>query len=83
MKSLTVHNIDIQLMKIIEAKAIEWGLSLNKTIKKLLQQQLMPQNEQKDENPFNEIAGKWTATEHKAFEENTTQFSQIDESLWQ
>lgn len=83
MKSLTVHNIDVQLMQIIETKAAEWGLSLNKTIKKLLQDQLMPGPPQRDDNPFNEIAGKWSTAAHKAFEKNTAQFSQVDDSLWQ
>lgn len=83
MKSLTIHNIDIQLMQIIEAKAAEWGLSLNKTIKRLLKEHLSNEPVQKDANPFNEIAGKWSATEHKAFEKNTAQFNEIDKTLWQ
>jgi len=83
MKSLTIHNIDVRLMDIIERKAAEWDLSLNKTIKKLLRQQLLNEPELKDGNPFNDIAGKWTEAEHNAFTKNTTYFSQIDGSLWE
>lgn len=83
MKSLTVHNIDNHLMKIIEKKAVEWDLSLNKTIKKLLRQQLLNEPKLKDDNPFKAHEGKWTKAEHKAFTENTAYFNQIDDSLWQ
>ncbi len=83
MKSLTIHNIDVSLMQIIERKAAEWDLSLNKTIKRLLRQQLLNEPEIKDENPFNAIAGKWSSTEHQTFTENTAYFNQIDDSLWQ
>jgi len=83
MKSLTIHNIEVSLMRIIEGKAAEWDLSLNKTIKRLLRQQLLNEPEVKDENPFNKIAGKWSSVEHKAFTENTAYFNQIDNSLWQ
>jgi len=82
-KSLTIHNIDIQLMKIIEIKATEWGLSLNKTIKKLLSEHLMNEPAQKDDNPFDTIAGKWSEAQHKTFEEDTAHFGQIDTSIWQ
>jgi len=83
MKSLTIHNIDVSLMRIIESKATEWDLSLNKTIKRLLRQQLLNEPEIKDDNPFNTVAGKWTSTEHKVFTENIAYFNQIDDSLWQ
>ena len=40
MKSITIHGIDEPLEKLIKSRAREEGLSINKTLKKLLEQSL-------------------------------------------
>ncbi|MGB5615690.1 MAG: hypothetical protein WBM78_02535, partial [Desulfobacterales bacterium] len=40
MKSITIHGIDEPLVKLIKSKAKQEGLSINKTIKKILESSL-------------------------------------------
>ena len=50
MKSITIHGVDKQLTDLIKSKAESEGLSINKTIKKLLETSLgvKPQVEKKN-----------------------------------
>ena len=82
MKSITVHNIDSEIVEFIEEKAREWDLSLNKTIKRILKKyksESKPNNEKKD---FFQFIGKWTEEEFNEFQKNTEIFNKIDEDLW-
>ena len=71
-------------MALIEKKARETGLSLNKTIKLLLAEAvgLNPLEETKT-NPFEEFCGIWSKSDREAFEQRTKDFSKIDPSDWE
>ncbi|OGS35978.1 MAG: hypothetical protein A2293_06130 [Elusimicrobia bacterium RIFOXYB2_FULL_49_7] len=85
MKAITIHGIDPVMEKLILQKAHESGVSLNKTLKKLLEHALgiRPAETQKHRNDFAEFAGKWTEKEFKTFEESVAPFRQIDKDDWQ
>ena len=70
MKSITIHGIDDFFAERIKAKAESEGLSIRKTLKKLIEAALdvKPRPEKKD---FEEFSGLWTESDLKEFEENT------------
>lgn len=83
MKSITIHNLDRRTADLIEQKARESGLSLNKTIKKLLQKALgiSSENEAKI-NEFKEFSGVWDEADFDEFERNVRYFGDIDKNDW-
>lgn len=81
MKSITVHNLDNELHNGIKEHAQMYGLSLNKTIKKLLKKSLGISTTKK-KNDFSKFVGVWSDKEFKEFEKNTQQFEVIDEEEW-
>jgi hypothetical protein len=85
MKSMTIHGIDSQLAELIKSKAESEGLSINKTIKKILETALgvKPQPPHQNMDEFREFCGVWTDDELKAFEENTSAIRVVDSEDWQ
>jgi hypothetical protein len=85
MKSMTVHGIDKQLADLIKSRAEAEGLSINKTIKKLLETALgvKPRPPRQNLNDFKEFCDIWTEEDLKEFEENTSDTSTIDPEDWQ
>lgn len=85
MKSMTIHGIDDQLAKLIKARAKAEGLSVNKTLKKLLEISLgvKPQPEKKNLKDFKEFSGVWDEEDLSEFEENTSSSRTIDPEDWQ
>ena len=85
MKSMTIHGIDRQLAELIQSKAESEGLSINKTIKKILETALgvKPQPPQRNIEDFKEFHGIWTDDELTAFEENTSETRTVDTEDWQ
>jgi hypothetical protein len=84
MKSLTIHGIDDPVIKLIKAKAENDGESMNKTIKKLLEQSLgitsgATQPHRKD---FEALCGIWKKGDKKSFDSAVSDFEKIDESEW-
>jgi hypothetical protein len=84
MKSMTIHGIDEHLEKLIRLKAEAEGLSINKTIKKLLETALgvKPRTELNNLDDFKEFSGLWTHTDLKEFEAATTDTRTIDLNDW-
>jgi hypothetical protein len=85
MKSITIHGIDEQLANLIKSKAESEGLSVNKTVKKILEVSLgvRPQNDRKNLDDFKEFCGVWTQADLDEFEEKTADFGKIDKKDWQ
>jgi len=80
MKSISIHKIDDKLMALIEKKAREKGLSLNKTIKLLLAEAVGLKLRKNDS--FDEFCGVWSEDEFKEFEHRVADFNQIDPTDW-
>lgn len=83
MKSITIHGLDDPLDKLIREKARLYGLSLNKTIKKLLRDSLGINNRKHDNKAqFKDLFGVWSQKDLKEFEQNTKDFEKIDAEDW-
>ncbi len=76
MKSITMHNIDELMDKIIREKAASEGLSLNKTIKSLLEKSLgiQPGKEHDRKKDFLDLFGIWSESEAKEFNRSLKEF---------
>jgi plasmid stability protein len=85
MKSITIHGLDEQLARTIRSLADREGLSLNKTIKKVLRSALGLDDQGKAtrREQFTDLFGTWTKQDFEEFQENTADFSQVDPSDWQ
>jgi hypothetical protein len=79
MKSITIHGIDDSLSELIKYRARSEGLSINKTIKKLLEETLgvKPRKKGINRSDFEEFCGIWSESELAEFEENTKDLRNI------
>jgi len=84
MKSITIHGLDENLDRAIRSLAEREGLSMNKTIKKVLRSALGLDDQGKAtrREQFTDLFGTWTKQDLVEFQENTADFSQIDSSDW-
>ncbi len=82
MKSITVHQLDEELLNGIEKLANEHGASLNRTIKQLLRQALGLESIKKPPVDFSDLCGVWSAAELKEFEENTAELNHVQAGDW-
>jgi hypothetical protein len=85
MKSITIHGIDDPLAELIKSKAQSEGLSVNKTVKKLLEESLgvKPRNKGVNRSDFEEFSGIWSESERTEFEDKTKDLRNIDYKDWQ
>ncbi|MBN1999598.1 hypothetical protein JW935_18735 [candidate division KSB1 bacterium] len=84
MKSITIHNLDDRASEKLSEVAKAQGLSLNKTIKKILYESLgLKVGENKDHSEdFSEFFGNWSKEEGKIFEAAIQDFEKIDREDW-
>ena len=85
MKSITLHNIDGPLAELIKSKARSEGLSMNKTIQKILEESLgvRQKNGGAFRSDFEQFCGIWSEKDLSEFNEKTDDFNQIDPEDWQ
>ena len=85
MKSFTIHGVEKPLAGLIKDKAESEGLSINKTIKKVLEEYLgvKPQPDRKNLGDFKAFCGLWTQDDLSEFENRTSDLRKIDHSDWQ
>jgi hypothetical protein len=85
MKSITIHDLEDSVEALIQQKAREEGLSLNKTVKMLLRQALglAPGGNGDKKADFSEFCGVWTKADEAEFEKNTKDLRQVDPRDWQ
>jgi len=85
MKSVTIHGIDDPLAKLIKSKAQSEGLSINKTVKKLLEESLgvKPRNKGINRSDFEEFFGIWSESERIEFEDRTDELRNVNYEDWQ
>ena len=84
MKSITIHGLDEHLDRAIRNLADREGLSLNKTIKKVLRRALGldGQSMTARREQFTDLFGTWSKQDIEEFRENTAEFSRVDLSDW-
>ena len=85
MKSITIHKIDAPLAELIKSKAKSEGLSINKTVKKILEESLgvKPKHSGAFRKDFEEFCGIWSDVDLAEFNETTEYFNKIDPEDWQ
>lgn len=85
MKSITIHGIDEPLAELIKSKAQTEGLSINKTLKKVLEEAfgVKPRHQGTDRSEFEEFCGIWSKTELAEFEIKTNKLRKVDPGDWQ
>ena len=85
MKSITLHKIDDPLFDLIKSKAKSEGLSINKTVKKILEESLgvKPMPNGAFRNDFEEFCGMWSDTELNEFQERTADLRKINSGDWE
>jgi len=85
MKSITIHGIDAPLAEMLRSKASSEGLSMNKTIKKILEEALgvRPPRFDKNRRQFETFCGKWSRTDLDEFNRRTEALEAVDPGDWQ
>lgn|GEM_PF-717222 len=75
MKSIMIHGIDKNLENMINSRARAEGLSINKSVKKLLEESLgiKPAQTGKHRDDFKEFCGLWSNTDLAEFEAETAE----------
>ncbi len=81
-KSITIHGIDSELGSKIAEKSAEYGLSQNRTVKKLLRKTLQSDPKASRRELFSDLFGNWSASEKSDFEKRIADFETIEESDW-
>ncbi|MCK4493468.1 MAG: hypothetical protein KAU26_05400 [Methylococcales bacterium] len=83
MKSITIHGLEEPLNTLIRDKAKIQSLSLNKTIKKLLEDALNITQKQTDyREDFIEFLGCWNQQQVNEFNQIIEECTQIDTEDW-
>jgi hypothetical protein len=84
MKSITIHGLDETLDKLIRKRAMKQGNSLNKTIKRLLEESLGIHKKQNSghRDDFLDLFGIWTKKEAERFSGITQDLEKIDKEDW-
>ncbi|MHC4873091.1 MAG: hypothetical protein ACYTFY_14710 [Planctomycetota bacterium] len=85
MKSITIHGLDSQTAKMIQDRAENENLSLNKTIKKLLEEALgiKPKDSGNHADEFAEFYGSWDEKDVEEFNKATADLRKIDKEDWE
>jgi hypothetical protein len=85
MKSITIHGMEEPLAALIKARAEAEGLSLNQTIKNLLEEALgMKVNSSgRHREDFERFCGCWTKKDLAEFEKTQKPFEKVDPEDWQ
>jgi hypothetical protein len=80
--SFNLRGIPADLMALLKKEAKRLHTSVNVLILKMIERGLGFSCEKLVYHDLDHLAGSWTSTEEKAFEENTKQFEKIDKELW-
>ncbi|OGJ86977.1 MAG: hypothetical protein A2268_07135 [Candidatus Raymondbacteria bacterium RifOxyA12_full_50_37] len=85
MKAITLHDIDREMANLIVQKSHDQGLSLNKTIKKLLEQALgiRPAERGIHRKDFAEFAGAWSKDDFDHFMGTMKACRRMDKEDWE
>jgi hypothetical protein len=85
MKSITIHDVDGPVFELLKERAHNDGVSLNKTIKKLLDQALGIKSvrDEPHRGEFKALCGKWGREEKALFDKAVADFEKIDPAEWQ
>lgn len=84
-RAITLRNLPPELERRVEAEARARGWSLNRTVIRLLEQQLLPEAPPlapRRHRDLDRLAGSWTAEEAAEFDRSLTATRKVDPELW-
>ncbi len=84
MKSITIHDIQIPLSQCLKTEAVRNGMSLNKTIKRILSEYFgLSAGEKVDhKKDFEGFLGVWSKEDQNEFKKKTEEFEKISPEDW-
>lgn len=86
MKAITLRNVPPTVARKIEERSRELGLSLNKTVIRLLEERLLPAGGSplgsRRYHDLDDLAGAWSDEEAAAFDRAVAEERKIDEEIW-
>jgi len=85
MKTITLRKLPPELEQKVEAKSRELGLSLNKTVIRLLEERLIPRSTAlggRRHTDLDHLGGSWSDEEADEFDESLGEQRQIEPELW-
>jgi len=80
--NFNLRGIPSELMVLLKREAKRLRTSVNVLILQMIERGLGFAREKTRYHDLDHLAGSWSATEEKSFEENTQYFEQIDKELW-
>lgn len=84
MGSITIHNVDEHLAALLKKRADEAGTSVNRTVKRLLEQALglKPRPDGGNRHEFAAFLGVWSDEELSQFNSATADLEAVDDADW-
>ena len=84
MKSITIHGLDQPLWSILKSRAESEGISMNKTIKQLLERAvgITPSEVNDKKEQFREFSGVWSKNDLSEFIASTRVFEEVNPEDW-
>jgi len=84
MTSITIHGIDDHLAGLLKKKAEDAGTSMNRTVKRLLEEAmgLKPRPKHDRRELYESFLGVWTDRDVEAFRSATADFEKVDDADW-
>jgi hypothetical protein len=85
MKSITIHGVDDVLAARLKQTAERWGTSMNRTVKRLLEEALgmKPRPPGHNREQFEGFCGAWSGDDLAEFQRATADFERVDDGDWQ
>lgn len=85
MRTITLRNLPPELEEQVEVRAKELGLSLNRTVARLLEEHLLPPSRPLGSRRYRDLdhlAGSWSPEEADEFDRSLGEQRRIDPELW-
>jgi hypothetical protein len=86
MRAITLRNLPPELEKLIEEEAAESGLSLNRTVIRLLEKSAGPRTGKQKKRVYRDLdhlAGSWSDEQKAEFDRALAEQRRIDPELWE
>lgn len=83
MRSITIHDLDPSIAALVKQRARDEGLSLNRTLKLLLEEALgVRPAAQKHRAHFEKFCGMWTKAQAAEFDRTVADLGTVDPADW-
>ena len=85
MKTITLRSIPSEVRRLIERTAAETGLSLNRTVIRLLREKIEGEDGRREQvfHDLDHLAGAWSTEAAAEFDRSLSEQREIDTELWQ